>query len=97
MQYDNFFSKQRNQIFGKIRQLSVVKIHTNISIIMYHRSIFFFLDWIHLESHPPTFMYPYLLSIDCLAQAVLYAQNIKIYKMFTVIYITVHKIQVGKK
>lgn len=48
---------------------------------------YFFIDWIHLESHLPTFMYPYLLIIDCLAHVVLYAQNIEIYKMFTVIYI----------
>lgn len=51
---------------------------------MYCGAFFFFVNWIYLDSRPLTFMYPYLLSIDSLGCVVLHAQNIKIYKIFTV-------------
>lgn len=42
---------------------------------------FFFCKLDSFESHPLAFMCPYLLSIHCLARAVLPAQDIKIYKV----------------
>lgn len=50
---------------------------------MYYKANMF-VNWTYLESHPVTFIYPYLLSIDCLAHAVLSAQNTKLHKIFRV-------------
>lgn len=68
MQFGNLIFKT-SQIFGeKSRQLSVVKIHTNISVITYCRANVS-ANLIYLKFHPLRVMHTCLLGIACLACA----------------------------